>query len=285
MPQPKSAYDSSYKQTYHRSVTAVHSARTAEKEAAFVLPHLFPHYRILDVGCGPGSITTGFSKYVTAGSVTGIDFSEEVLEQARSFALSQGQPQTRFEVGNILEGLKYPDASFDVVFCNQTLIHIPDPVKALREMKRVCAPGGFVACREADMPWKWHPYLPGLQLWDKYMYGLLFGMTDSPHPQNLPHGPEYRGGSLIHVWARQAGFDPTKMKKGADVELYSSEQERKWFGESYIARIEHGGAGDKFRKLDANEEELQTILADLRAWMNDVDGWFSIFHGEIICPV
>lgn len=238
---------SSYQQTYHSSVTSTHSARTAEVDGAFILPYLSPRYRILDIGCGPGSITTGFSKYVPEGSVTGIDLTEDVLAQAREFASTNiSESNITFEVGNVLEGLKYADSSFDVVFCNQTLIHISDPIKALEEMKRVCAPGGFVACREADMPWRWHPYLPGLQLWDKYMYDTVCGPNSLSAPQNPPHPPGHRGGSLIHVWARQAGFDPVKIIKSAGVSLYTSEAERKWFCESYVRRLEQGGAAEKF---------------------------------------
>ena len=50
--------------------------RTAEDCATHLLPHLKPHYRILDVGCGPGSITVGLARYVPQGSVVGVDVNE-----------------------------------------------------------------------------------------------------------------------------------------------------------------------------------------------------------------
>lgn len=177
---------SNYQQGYHRAVTASHATRTAEKEAAFILPYLTANAHVLDVGCGPGSISTGFTKYVPEGSVTGIDLTDEVLDQARELVSQQPSPPTNitFEIGNVLEGLKYRDASFDVIFCNQVLIHLPDPVKAFREMKRLCKPGGFVACRDSDMPFRWVPYYEGLQLYDKYLYEIIFGKSDRKHPMS-----------------------------------------------------------------------------------------------------
>lgn len=49
-----------------------------------------------------------------------------------------------------MNSLKYPDAAFDVVFCNQVLLHIPEVVAGLREMERVLRPGAFLATRELD---------------------------------------------------------------------------------------------------------------------------------------
>ncbi|KAF2259040.1 S-adenosyl-L-methionine-dependent methyltransferase [Lojkania enalia] len=276
---------STYSQGHSRSVTANHASRTAEKEGGFVLPHLKPAYKILDIGCGPGSISTGFARYVPEGSVMGVDLTGEVLEQARQHLSKQLSPPSNitFEYGNVLDGLKYANSTFDVVFCNQVLTHIPDPVKAMQEMRRVLAPGGFIACREADMPYRWYPYLPGLQLLDKYMYGMVFGGTDLSHPANPPHQPEYRGGELIHVWARKAGFDPKKMLKGVGTEVRASEQERAFFSGVHRGRIQQGGMRERFMTLGASEEDINLMIKDLDAWERDIDGWFAILHGETMC--
>jgi ubiquinone/menaquinone biosynthesis C-methylase UbiE len=55
--------------------------RTAERHATHLLPHIKPHQRILDVGCGPGSITLDLAQLVTEGEVVGLDLSEGVLPQ------------------------------------------------------------------------------------------------------------------------------------------------------------------------------------------------------------
>jgi SAM-dependent methyltransferase len=225
-----SSQPKTYQQSHHRTVTAAHSTRTAEVEGAFVLPHLKPTFSILDIGCGPGTITSGFATYVPEGSVTGIDTTTQVISEAteRLSSLTPQPANVTFEVGNVLDGLRFPDASFDVVFCSQTLVHIVEPVKALKEMRRLCKPGGFVAAREGDMPFRWVPYLRGLQLFNKYLYLMVMGDigVDTEHPDNAPFKEGHRSGSLVHVWAREAGFDPLKIVKGAKVTMYGTREER-----------------------------------------------------------
>ncbi|KAF2017451.1 S-adenosyl-L-methionine-dependent methyltransferase [Aaosphaeria arxii CBS 175.79] len=283
--------DTTYTQSWHPAVTASHAARTAEVEGSFVLPHLQPSHNILDIGCGPGTITYGFAPYVPDGRVTGIDLNQEILDQAYSNLSKRALPlsNVEFKIGNVLEGLKFDDDSFDVVFCNQVLLHTPDPVKALREMKRVCKPGGFVACRESDFPFRWYPYLPGLQLYDRYMYeqviGALPSVASKEHPQNPPHAPGHRAGILIHVWAREAGFEVQKMVKGAGVELKATEDERKRHAENLIGRFERGEHREKWKRLGASDEDIDTVIRDVKAWRDDVDGWYAILQGQVICGV
>src|SRR5262245_35591808 len=61
-----------------------HAQRTAEEAAAFLLPELRPGVSILDVGCGPGSITRGLAERVAPGPVVGLDLSRDTLETARA---------------------------------------------------------------------------------------------------------------------------------------------------------------------------------------------------------
>lgn len=160
---------------------------------------------ILDVGCGPGTITAGFTRYVPSGTVTGVDISDVVISQARAHAESQGLSNIAFTTANILsdEGLPFKDGTFDVIYCHQFLIHLPDAVAALREMKRVCkSPGGMVACREGDMPFQWYPETEGLSLWTKLMVDMVYRERERFY------------GRHMQVLARKAGLDPNLMKKG-----------------------------------------------------------------------
>jgi SAM-dependent methyltransferase len=277
--------ESTYSQGYHPTITANHRQRRVEVEGAFVLPHLKSTDKILDVGCGPGTITVGFAKRVSQGSVTGVDLSQSVLDQALAFNSESESPATNviFEIGNVVEGLKYADDTFDIVFCSQTLLHISEPVKALKEMRRVCKPGGFIAARESDFPFRWYPYLPGLQLADKYIYEQIMGATSLPHPQSPPLQPNARCGSSVHVWAREAGFDPAKMKKGVGADVMASEEERKSWAGMWLGRIDQGGMKDTWRKLGATEEEFDLVRRDIKAWETDVDGWHAILQAEVIC--
>jgi SAM-dependent methyltransferase len=286
---------STYAQGHHTAVTANHVIRTAEADAAFLLPHLKPHHHILDIGCGPGSITTGFAKYVLEGTVTGIDLTPEIINQAENF-LNEQDPRpsnVSLKLGNVLEGLPFPDAHFDVIFCNQTLIHIPEPVKALQEMKRVCKEGGIVACREGDPPFHFYPELPGLQVFHKYLWLLIHGPLPSKNPTsfnpdqpwNIPHPPNNRAGSRIHVWAREAGFDPDRMIKDASVIVMATQEKRSFLADVMIARIEKAGHRAKFVKLGATNEEIDGVVRDLEMWRDDVDGWYAIMNCEVVCFV
>lgn len=153
---------------HHASVVNSHARRTAQDSAAFLLPHLEPHHTVLDVGCGPGTITADLAELVPHGHVTGVDFAESVLATARAHVQSRDRPAPTNLVFEAVDAnaLPYPDASFDVVFCHQVLQHVADPVGILREMRRVAKPGGFVAAREADYKsFAWFPEPAGLDRW------------------------------------------------------------------------------------------------------------------------
>jgi len=130
-----------YTHGHHESVLRSHRWRTAENSAAYLLPHLTSHTLILDIGCGPGTITADFADRVPRGHVTGVDAAPDIIEQAR--ALTRGRGNLDFAVGDVY-ALGYPAGAFDVVHAHQVLQHLGDPVKALREMRRVTRPGGWI---------------------------------------------------------------------------------------------------------------------------------------------
>ncbi|HEX4218534.1 MAG TPA: methyltransferase domain-containing protein, partial [Acidimicrobiales bacterium] len=138
-----------YTHGHHESVLRSHTWRTAENSAAYLLDHVVPGTALLDVGCGPGTITIDLAKRVAPGPVVGIDASAPVLEKAARRAEEEACTNVTFRVGDVTH-LELEDGSFDVVHAHQVLQHLPDPVAALREMRRVCRPGGIVAARDAD---------------------------------------------------------------------------------------------------------------------------------------
>jgi ubiquinone/menaquinone biosynthesis C-methylase UbiE len=121
---------------------------------------------ILDVGCGPGTITADLAKLVPEGHVTGIERSaEDVLQAARDQAAAQGISNITYAIDDVLS-LSFPDNSFDVVHAHQVLQHVSDPVLALKEMYRVVKPGGIVAARCGDFSaMACYPETEGISLW------------------------------------------------------------------------------------------------------------------------
>jgi ubiquinone/menaquinone biosynthesis C-methylase UbiE len=134
---------------YTQPILNYMTRRTAEREGAFFLPHLQPGMRVLDVGCGPGTITLGLARAVAPAEVVGIDIEPSQIDASRALAAEQGVTNLRFAVGNG-EALDFPDASFDAVFSYATIEHIPDPLVVLRELRRVVRPGGLARVDASD---------------------------------------------------------------------------------------------------------------------------------------
>ena len=161
-----------------------------------------------------------------------------------------------------------------MVHAHQVLQHLGDPVRALREMRRVTKPGGLVAVREADFGgMTWYPELPILDEWRPLYKRVARG-----------NGGEPDGGRRLHVWAREAGL--TDITNSSSNWTYATEAERAWWGglwadrtvKSTFAAIATGGG-------HATAEDLERIADGWRAWAADEDGWFLVPHGEILCRV
>ena len=125
------------------------ATRTAAQEAAFFLLHLRPGMQVLDVGCGPGSITVGLAEVVAPAEVVGIDVQQSQVQRAHDLAVERGIANVRFEVGDAY-GLPFSDHSFDAAFAHTILIHLREPERALAEIRRVLRPGGIAGVREPD---------------------------------------------------------------------------------------------------------------------------------------
>src|SRR5580658_8308687 len=137
-----------YTHGHHASVLRSHTWRTAENSAAYLLPHLHPGLSVLDVGCGPGTITADLAELVAPGQLVGIDAAPDVVAQAKAHAEGRGLINARFEVADLFH-LPYKDGSFDVIHVHQVLQHLTDPVGGLVELRRVLRPDGVLAARDS----------------------------------------------------------------------------------------------------------------------------------------
>jgi len=99
--------------------------------------------RILDAGCGSGSMTRRLAKHYPNASVTGFDLNIDYLAFARTRAVREGLGNVAFEQGD-LQAMPFADASFDAVWSKFVLYFLPRPEDAVRELRRVTRPGGQV---------------------------------------------------------------------------------------------------------------------------------------------
>lgn len=254
------------------SVLQTHSWRTAANSAPYLLPHIKPNMTILDIGCGPGSISVDFARLVPQGHVTGIEYVSDPLEEGRRLAASKGIANIDFRVGDI-HSLDFPDNSFDMVHVHQVLQHIADPVQALREMRRVAkTDGGIVAARESAQ-YVWYPENAGIQSW--------WDLTDEVSKKK---GCNACSGRFIHVWAREAGFDREKIQKSTGSWCFSSPMERAYWGGSMEGRAKSSGLAKKAVEEGlVTQEELDKMAQGWRSFIEDEDGWFAVLHAEILC--
>lgn len=256
----------------HESATlASHGTRSAATSAAYLLPHLRSGDALLDVGCGPGTITLDLARAVAPGPVVGVEPVTAPLEAARDEARGRGDTTTSFEVADVM-ALPHDDDAFDVVHAHQVLQHLTDPVGALREMARVCRPGGLVAARDADYAaMSWHPAVPGLDEWRDTYRAVAHG-----------NGAEPDAARHLRSWASQAGL--TDVRFSTSTWLYADPDSCRWWGESQAKRF----SGEVFvaQARDHGVDDGGRRIAEAwRAWGRHPEAWFVVVHGELLARV
>ncbi|KAF7713574.1 Methyltransferase domain-containing protein [Penicillium ucsense] len=260
-----------YTNDHSPSVLQTYVWRNAENSAAYLLPYLRPHMSILDVGCGPGSITVDLARRVPQGQVVGVDYVSDPLDGARSLASSRGLTNVKFDVADI-HSLPFSDDTFDVVHAHQVLQHIADPVLAFREMRRVVKPGGIVAVQESIKSMI-HPTSEALEAWG-----------DLQARMRQATGNHTKAGLQLHVWARKAGFSTANLKKSAGSWCFATRDEREYWGGAMEERARSSGlAMTAVREKLASETELQKMAKAWRTWVENEDGWLGFLHGQILC--
>ncbi len=256
-----------YTHGHHESVLKSHTWRTIANSAAYLDSHLTAGLSLLDVGCGPGTITAEFAERLAPGRVVGVDAAAEVI--AKATADHQGH-NLEFLVGDAY-ALPFDDGSFDIVHAHQTLQHVADPVAVIREMRRVAKPGGLVAARDVDYAGIiWYPQLEGLDAW-----------LDLYERVNRSNGGEPDAGRRLKAWAMEAGF--SEATTTASVWNFSDVLDREWWGSMWEARVlQSAFAGDAVGKGLATQEQLELISRAWREWADSDAGWLAMPHGEII---
>lgn len=259
--------DARYVHGHHESVLRSHEWRTAENSAGFLLPHLRAGQQLLDVGCGPGTITADLASRVAPGEVLGVDRSAAVV--ARAADRFDDVTNLSFRVDDVM-ALDLPDDSVDVVHAHQVLQHLADPVGALRELRRVCRPGGLIAVRDADYAaFAWAPLDARLDRWLELYRAAA----------RISGGEPDAGRFLLH-WARAAGC--VDVRAGASVWCFASPEDRAWWGKTWAERILDSDVAAELRAAGVSGDELSDIAAAFTSWAGEPDGWWIIPHGEVL---
>jgi 2-polyprenyl-3-methyl-5-hydroxy-6-metoxy-1,4-benzoquinol methylase len=254
------------------AVLQSHRWRTVENSAGYLVPHLRPGLDVLDVGCGPGTITVDLAARVAPGRVVGLDVSPDPLDEARALAGRSGVA-VEFAVGDVY-ALEAADGSFDVVHAHQVLQHLTDPVAALREMVRVCRPGGLVAVRDVDYAaTTWFPANPGLDRW-----------LDLYEQVARRNRAEPDAGRRLVSWAHAAGLRDVTATTSAW--CYATPAEREWWGRSWAGRATASAFAEQAVGYGlASAADLEGIAAAWLDWAAADDGWLGMLHGELLIRV
>ncbi|WP_114854034.1 class I SAM-dependent methyltransferase [Brachybacterium sp. YJGR34] len=259
-----------YTPGYGAAVLDSHRLRTAQNSAAHLLEHLRPGQRLLDVGSGAGTITADLARIVGPAQVTALEVSEEAAAITRAELDRQGLAEVEVLVGDA-QALDLEADTVDVVHAHQVLQHLPDPVRALAEFRRVARPGGIVAVRDSDYEgFRWWPEAAGIAQWRELYLRAARANGGTPD-----------AGRRLLAWARAAGF--AEVTASSSTWTYATEASRAAWAATCGGRLTAGPlAAQLEREGWADAAAREEIAADYRRWAADPDAWFALLHGEII---
>ena len=253
-------------QTDEKWSRAVFARRTGAA-ASFLGPHLRAGMRLVDCGCGPGSITVDLAAMVTPGEAFGIDVREGALMDGRTLARGRGIANIAFLAASVYQ-MPFADGSFDAAFTCAVLQHLATPVSALREMRRVLKPGGVIGIVDGSSTVTFrYPTNPALKAWDK-LRGLQREYNTGRPSEALQ----------LRVLLREAGFGQTQasgtLATEAGPPAGSLEDTRK-HAENDLIRL-HGVLGElAVAQGWATRQELEQMAKALTAWGEAPDAFYA----------
>lgn len=201
------------------------ATRSLESHGRFFASFLSANRDVLDLGCGPGTISIDIARLVAPGKVTGIDFNESQVVRARKNAGEAGVSNVEFRMGSCYE-LPFAEQSFDLIFCHALMEHLADPAAALREALRVLKFDGRIGLCSPDVDgWLLSP--PSAE--------LEAAVTAYADLQRA-NGGNLRIGKHLSVLLQDAGF--TDIVVAARYECYPSLE---FIGEYLALQLEQQG--------------------------------------------
>ncbi len=261
----------SYLHGHHESVLRSHRWRTAQNSAGYVLAELRPGDPLLDVGCGPGTLTCDLAERVAPATVYALEPDQAVLDLLSAEAAARGV--TVHPLIGRGDQIPLPNASVAVAHAHQVLQHVPDPVAVLAEMARVTRPRGLVAVRDSDYAgFVWYPAIPELDEW-LALYRRLVREA----------GGEPDAGRRLLSWARAAGL--SDVAPSADVWCFATPHERAWWSGLWAERVTSSTFAVRARAAGVGDADLDHLARGWRRWGAAEDGWFLVPHGQLLARV
>jgi SAM-dependent methyltransferase len=240
---------------YTPPIVSFMTRRTAETHAAFYLPQLKPGMRLLDCGCGPGTITRGLAVRIAPGEVVGVDVEATQIALAKN---DPGNPPNLHFIQTGVYQLPFPDSHFDAVFSHALFEHIAEPLRAAREIRRVLKPGGSIGLCSPD--------------WD----GFIF----APHDPEVEaaaqlfrrlqevHGGNTGAGRKLGLCLEEAGFQNIKLSA-----RYECLDDLTVMGGFLIDRLKRAPKQDDvFGRGWTDPVSLERMLQAVRHWEKRTDG-------------
>lgn len=263
-----------YNKGYKKSISDTHATRTVENSVRYITKVLKPEFKVLDVGCGPGSITIDIAKnYLTeGGSIIGVEPTKEIIDTANNLkqSIAADLDNISFQIGSIYN-LPFEDNTFDLVHAHQVIVHLEDPIKALKELARVAKPGKFVTVKDGDLE---------SMIFDPPKYDVL-GEYNIMSAKNRGSTDVKSGRKLLRR-AIEAGYKSSNITTSSSTMLFTGvEKEKRVWGELLIKRVEGGGevlVADDEKK---NEELKQEVVKTLKEWKDDETSLWSAVNFEI----
>ena len=261
---------SSYTMGYSEEFRQLLNRRSMETHAGYLLPYLKPGLRVLDFGCGPGTITV-----VWPGRWTPERFMVLIWKSRRSNWPEPPPPRgghdnAVFHVGDVTS-LPFEDNFFDVAHCHAVLMHVPNTEATLSEVKRVLKPGGIIASREVVVASSFaEPSTDTLRSgWT--VFGNLI-TANGGHPQM---------GRELKNWFVEAGF--TDVRAGASFDVFSAPEDvvflhgfiMDWF---FMPRVIEAATAYGL----ATHEQFEEWRAALEEWKGHAGAVGAIAFGEAI---
>jgi SAM-dependent methyltransferase len=223
--------------------------------------------RLIDCGCGPGSITIDLAHAVTPGEVIGIDLRAEALRDGRTLARDRGLTNVAFQVANLSQ-LPFHDGAFDAAFAGAVLQHLGAPLEALKEVRRVLKPGGVIGIVDGSAPITFrYPTNPLLEAWDKLRVLERDYRTGCPSPA-----------LQLRALLREAGFARAHASGTMTTEAgppAGTPEETRRVAQNHLIQLRGVRGKVALAQGWATQQELEQMAAALMAWGDDPDAFYA----------